>query len=38
MFIITILILLFQFNKVFADNIQLPDSHPHIVMADHLNL
>ena len=27
MFIITILIVLFQFNKVFADNIQLPDSH-----------
>ena len=36
MFIITILIVLFQFNKVFADNIQLPDSHaPISVMGDH---
>ena len=36
MFIITILIVLSQFNKVSADSIQLPDSHaPISVMGDH---
>ena len=36
MFIIIILLILFQLNKVFADNIQLPDSHaPISVMGDH---
>ena len=36
MVIITILLILFQLNKVFADNIQLPDSHaPISVMGDH---
>ena len=36
MAIITILFIIFQFNKVFADSIQLPDSHaPISVMGDH---
>jgi hypothetical protein len=36
MVIITILFIVFQFNKVFADSIQLPDSHaPISVMGDH---
>ena len=36
MFIITTLLILFQFNKVFADNIQLPGAHaPISVMGDH---
>ena len=36
MAIITILFMIFQFHKAFADSIQLPDSHaPISVMGDH---